>query len=580
LVRLYAQDVSATLDGFGDSPAAGRYEAVARRAPRLVGPDSLPAALRSPGGASGSRGRPDPGKLPRGVTAAALVAEPAAPYDLPVGLNAHVLRYLAYFLGPGRASYAQWLARSGRFAEVLRREMELRRAPSDLFYLVMIESGFSSVARSPAGAVGLWQFVPRTGRAYGLRIDRWVDERQDPLRCTQAALDHLEDLHQHYGSWQLALAAYNGGIGWVDRAIRRYNSNDLWVLARHDFLPRGMFLYVAKIMAAMLVGHNQAALGFAPVRRHVAPRVAAVPAARGLRLRKLARAVGLKEDALAALNPWLLKRRVPDDGPLPRLVVPAASAAKARRFLAQASAERPVGPTWHTVMLGDSLRGLSRLYGVSATRLAGLNHLTGDHDLLPGRRLLVPFGARRRLGSSGGADGQPLVVVPAETFTYPERELAFFRVPRQGLDAALVAATCGVAVEEIALWNDVDPAAHLYPGMILRLYLPASPTPPNAHLLRPRQVRRVVAGSPEMRAELDARRPRWRPRRKSRRWRYHRVRAGETLESIAARYDLKPDDVARHSGVLATDLRVGRVLRIPRRRRKRGRRRRRRRRRR
>ena len=530
-----------------------------------VGPDAVPSMLRTPPtrGSEGvaPAGRPWPTASPAPRT---LVEAAARPYDLPVRLNDLVLRYLAYFLGPGRASYARWLARSGRYARIIDEELRLRGMPADLFYLAMIESGFVSTARSHAGAVGLWQFVPRTGRAYGLRVDRWIDERQDPLRCTTAALSHLEDLHQHYGSWELALAAYNGGIGWVDRAVRRYDTNDLWVLARYDFLPRGMFHYVAKIMAAMIVGHNLAALGFGDPPRDPAPPLVSLPAPPGLRLDALARSLPVSEDELASLNPWLLRRRVPAEGGAVRLVVPVATRVETERLLALAAPDPGLASVWHTVLLGDSLRSLARAYGVAATRLAALNELAEDEELLPGRRLIIPLATRRGLDPRRRGPELPLAVLPEVDFPAPDRKLAFFHVPRQGADPRLLAETCGVTVAELALWNDIDPSADLYPGMVVRLYLPAAGPKPKARLLRPEQVRQVAAASPELRAELARRQPSWKPRRRSRRWRYHRVKAGETLESIAARYDLDPERIARPNGLLATELQAGRVLRVPR----------------
>src|SRR5690606_34255177 len=102
--------------------------------------------------------------------------------------------------------------------------------PKDLVWLSLIESGHNPLASSPAGAAGLWQFIPSSGRMYGLTVDRWVDERLDPRRSTRAAARFLSDLYQRFGSWELAMAAYNMGHAGLLRSVRKYNTNDFWRL--------------------------------------------------------------------------------------------------------------------------------------------------------------------------------------------------------------------------------------------------------------------------------------------------------------------------------------------------------------
>ncbi len=494
-------------------------------------------------------------------------------YGLPPTLNDLVLAYLRYFLGKGRASYARWLSRSGRYRDLIFERLDALGLPRDLLYVAMIESGFNPRAVSPSAAAGLWQFVPRTGRVYGLRVDAWVDERFDPLRCTDAALRHLAELYEHYGSWALSLAAYNGGVGWIDRGVERYNSNDLWALARYEFLPRGVFHYVAKITAAMIVGHNAQALGFGGLEYDSPPALVAVEPPPDLRLSDLARRSGLSEERLHELNPWLLRRRVPPGAPLPRLVLPrgpgdealllelqAAGGARARSAPAEAA---------HVVVLGETLRGLGRLYGVAAERIAETNGLEPGAELLPGMELWIPLeGASLPAGAGGGSKGRRKgkvrVVVSPLRFDYPGREKVYFRVPRGGASLGSVAATFDLEPRQLALWNELEPAARLHSGMVLRLWLPQGAPRPPAALLRAEEVEEVVAGSEQFREELAQQRPGWKSRRRSRRWLYHKVRKGESLPAIAARYGLPAEQLARFNSLRGDRLEAGRVLRVPR----------------
>jgi membrane-bound lytic murein transglycosylase D len=216
-----------------------------------------------------------------------------------------------------RKKFQGFLDRGAEYAPMILERLEARGMPHDLLYLAMIESGFQPNATSHAAAVGVWQFISETGQRYGLDIDRAVDERRDPIRATDAALDYLEDLHGRFGSWYLAAAAYNSGENRVGRAMRAEFGREkarseaeyyeIW-----DRLPRETRDYVPLMIAAARITKDVEAYGFTPL----------VPAARGFEeinarpatpLSQIARTYGTTVDELKSLNPQFLLDRTPNN---------------------------------------------------------------------------------------------------------------------------------------------------------------------------------------------------------------------------------------------------------------------------
>ena len=143
-------------------------------------------------------------------------------FDFPVVYNAAVKQWIDYFLTRGRGFFERYGSRAGRYAPLMGEILESRGLPRDLIFLAMAESGFQNNAKSWAKAVGPWQFMPYTGKRYGLRFDWYVDQRRDPIRATIAAAKYLTKLYGDFEAWELAAAAYNAGEGKIRRAIRRY----------------------------------------------------------------------------------------------------------------------------------------------------------------------------------------------------------------------------------------------------------------------------------------------------------------------------------------------------------------------
>jgi membrane-bound lytic murein transglycosylase D len=216
-----------------------------------------------------------------------------------------------------RKKFQGFLDRGAEYAPLILERLEARGMPQDLLYLAMIESGFQANATSPAAAVGVWQFISETGQRYGLDIDRAVDERRDPVKATDAALDYLADLHERFGSWYLAAAAYNSGEGRVGRSMRaefgreRARSESeyyrIW-----DRLPAETRDYVPLMIAAARISKDPAAYGFRPLtpRPTTWDEITAAPATP---LREIAAMYGTTVADLKSLNPQFLIDRTPNN---------------------------------------------------------------------------------------------------------------------------------------------------------------------------------------------------------------------------------------------------------------------------
>jgi hypothetical protein len=195
--------------------------------------------------------------------------------DVPIHVNKQVKAYLTYFSTERKAVVNRWLARSTRYLPMIKEIFQEYGLPEDLAYLAMIESGFNPNAGSPAGAVGMWQFIKGTGVRYGLVIDGSVDERRDPVKSTRAAARYLTDLYKQFGSWYLAAASYNCGEHRVQKELRKSSHRNFWELSANRCLPSETKNYVPQLIAATIIAKNPEKYGFnhVPYQAPQAPEV-------------------------------------------------------------------------------------------------------------------------------------------------------------------------------------------------------------------------------------------------------------------------------------------------------------------
>jgi membrane-bound lytic murein transglycosylase D len=313
-----------------------------------------------------------------------------------------VAEQLAYFLN--RPEYiTRMLDRSRRYLYYVVQEVEKRGMPTEIALLPMIESAYNPTALSPARASGIWQFIPSTGRSYGLDQNHWYDERRDVLQATDAALDYLEKLYDMFGSWDLALAAYNAGEGSVARAIARNAAAGLPTDYVNLPLPTETRNYVPKLQAVKNLVASPKRYGIAILDIPNRPYFSTVSTRRQMDSETAARMAGIPLSEFLSLNPAYNRPVVmPEDSRL--VLVPTENVEQFATNLL-----RNEGPlvTWQTYRVDrkDRVDRVAARFGMSAGRLAEVNGLSVGSRLSPGQTLLVqaPGQAGNRIDELGGA---------------------------------------------------------------------------------------------------------------------------------------------------------------------------------
>ena len=243
-----------------------------------------------------------------------------ASWDLPNLDHDRVEYWIRRFQTDKRLDLETYLKRMGHYATLISAELRKRDLPQDLVYLAMIESGFNPKAYSHARASGLWQFIGATALRYGLDINRAVDERNDPVKATTAALDYLSDLHDRFGSWYLAAAAYNMGENGLTRILRaglgRTRGTDADYYKLWNRLPRETRDYVPIMVAAARISKEPARYGFTRVEPFAPLAFAEVVAPPATPLQTLAKKAGTTVAEIKTLNPHLKLNRTRNDEPM------------------------------------------------------------------------------------------------------------------------------------------------------------------------------------------------------------------------------------------------------------------------
>lgn len=513
---------------------------------------------------------------------------------VPLARNRLVEQTLQYLLkAPDRHLY-HWISRSATYFPMIERILKEEGVPDELKYLAMIESGLNPRARSRASAVGMWQFMSATGRAYDLKIDHWVDERRDPEKATRAAARHLRDLYAEFGNWHFVLAAYNSGAGRVRRAMKKAgvtSSRDASIWDLYKYLPRETRNYIPMYMATVMVVSDPSAFGLHSVRP--GPRYAYdVVSVEGMTdLRAVARMAGTDVETVRALNPELLQWATPPAYAAYRIRLPLSSADTFTRAYAALPPAQKQGFSAHTVRRGETLGKIARRYDTSVDDLKAVNGLRST-AIRAGQQLRVPIRKENYAGVAAGEgavrydDSRPARTSPTPVVAAALKEPSasasksgsstrvHYRI-RRGENLAGIARKYGVTVADIRGWNGLR-GDRINAGQTLTLYpTDAPPSTPTTYRVRRGDnlstlARRHGVSVTDLRRWNDLHSDRLRigqrlklyPHTSGRTsgWISYKVRRGDNLTVIARMYGTTVANVRKWNALKSENLRVGQRL--------------------
>ena len=377
-------------------------------------------------------------------------------HAIPLVMNKHVQKEIFRFTQNSEKSFfIESYKRSGKYRSQIVSALKEAGLPVELSWLPLIESGFKVNALSKARALGLWQFIPSTGYKFGLKRDKFIDERIDPVKSTHAAIAYLKELHQIFGDWSTVLAAYNCGEGRVLRVIRTQNINYLdnfWDL--YERLPLETARYVPRFIATLHIIQNKEKYGLDSISLDKPLEYETVTISKQVHLKNVAKEIDISLKTLVELNPELRYKILPQDK-YPLRVPPG----KGDLLLAELEKIPVSYPpqrayVYHRIRPGESLSTIARRYHTSVSRIKRANNLYRSNLIVAGKTLKIP-----RRGT---------VVYPSKTYRPTQYGIPSSHVVRSGDSLWIIAKRYGTTTKKIQELNNLS-TTHLYIGQALKI---------------------------------------------------------------------------------------------------------------
>lgn len=460
--------------------------------------------------------------------------------EIEIEYNPKTEHWIDYFQGTGRKHFSRWLARVGSFRDIIEPILVDVGIPRDLLYLAVIESGLNLSAKSYMKAIGPWQFMTGTGKLFGLRINWWLDERKDIVAATYAAANYLKYLYDLFGSWPLALAAYNSGEHRVARAITKQRTTDYWQLQ----LPAQTTWFVPKFMAALAIGRNPEAYGFEkppadPLEFDI------IEIERPTDLRKIAEAAGCSLSEIKELNPHFKKWCTPPDMVV-EVKVPKGAGARCSERLGSMKRDKLESFVQHKVKKGETLSGIAAQHEVTVKDIRNFNDIAASHTIHAGNILLIPVKDTVRPARVASRPSYRSPELPRDAVSLPllsmidgGKQIRY--VVKKDDTIVKIAERFHASTAQIREWNNLTYDSFLRPGDTIRMRTASSTRAEHATsanpsgLVAPEKVPSPGSGTPSNADDSpdkgDARRI------------THVVKKGETLSSIGRLYKVALSDI-------------------------------------
>jgi membrane-bound lytic murein transglycosylase D len=299
-------------------------------------------------------------------------------------------RNISLFSKTMRERFSLWLSRSGKYMEMMQEILRDKDIPENIVFLSLIESGFSTHAYSVAHAAGPWQFIASTAKRYGLEINWWKDERRDPIKSTSAAASYLRDLYKMFGSWNLAMAAYNAGEGRIQRAMKSSNADNYWALLGTSHIRPETKDYVPKFIAASLIASNPGDFGFDEIEYHDPLSFDEVELKFPVDLSVAAECAGTTLEEIKRLNPELRRWCTPPDVSNYSLKIPEGTKEQFLEALSSIPEDKRFTIDRYTVKKGQTFGGIAKETGIPVSVILSLNSMEKVMPLKAGSTIYLP----------------------------------------------------------------------------------------------------------------------------------------------------------------------------------------------
>jgi len=385
-------------------------------------------------------------------------------YNMPVVWNERVLRATFYYYKNRKTTIDHWIPRASQYLATMKKIIAEHGLPEDLAYLPLIESGFRPKAYSHAHASGIWQFIPSTGKIYGLRNNYWLDERRDPLKSTVAAARYLKKLYSEFNDWHLALAAYNCGEGGLSRAINRSNSKNYWDLN----LPRETMNYVPLFLAALTIAKNPSCFNLDSPADTATFLFDTVRISDCLDLKDIADGIGIDYDTLRKFNPHILHWCTPPDMSNVLLYLPRGYSQVFKDFHASIPDSKKVKWYRYKIKRGDNIGSIARHFKVPAEPIRSINRLKND-NIIAGKYLFIPIPVNRAIPVEESNEQVVKKQIPSDDPLAKSGQKIIYQV-KAGDSVWKISELFGISVDQICTWNKLSDDAGIRVGQMLTIY--------------------------------------------------------------------------------------------------------------